>query len=560
MLKNMKIMSKVAFGFGFIALINLLVSAFIYMNVNTLRTNMNSSDRALEAKESVLNYTLLADETHSILLDFINSGDISLKQEITANINATDSAYAETVKSLNALNPAYAEKLRLLEEDIDSWEKKYALHQLSLMQNPDTSNMARAIEMSKDTQDVLHNINADSKALTDEIEADYERLSRQSAQAMSTSVTVVMAGSAVLLLLSVLAAFGFGKVIVTPLKDLGKVTEKLRAREWDIAIGGTDRGDEIGDMAKSLEIFRTSGIEADRLKAEQEEENRRKMERAGKIENLVNTFEREIADLMRDLGAVTNDMQATSTTLTTVAEETNVQTTAASTMAERAGANVQNVASATEELTISINEISRQIQSSNQSTREAEDKAAEAVDYIRGLENSAQEISGIISLITDIAEQTNLLALNATIESARAGEAGKGFSVVASEVKNLSTETAKATEEISLKIKALQSQTSTAAASIHQISEMVRMINEASTTVASTMEEQSVATQEIARNITEVAQGTTEVTVNLVNVNDNTKATEQAAGKVYSVSERLREQAERLEKGVSSFIEGIRSA
>lgn len=431
---------------------------------------------------------------------------------------------------------------------------------MELMQNPATTNLARAIGMSQDAKNALADIAKEHETLTQNLDTHYDDLAAQSGKAMSAAITVVIAGSILLLILSIAAAAAFGKIIVAPLKNLGAVTEKLRAREWNTVVGGTDRGDEIGDMAKSLDIFRTSGIEADRLKAQQDQENQMKMERANKIEALVNDFEGQIASLMRDLANVTEEMQSTSTTLTRVVEQTNEQTSAASIVAERAGSNVQNVASATEELTISINEISRQLQSSNQSTVEAEKTVSKAVDYIRSLEKSAMEISDIIGLITDIAEQTNLLALNATIESARAGEAGKGFSVVASEVKNLSTETAKATEEISQKIGALQSQTSTATKTILQIADIVRIINEASTTVASTMEEQSVATQEIARNITEVAEGTTEVSTNLINVNDNTKATEQAADRVYSVSQRLREQSERLEKGVSSFIAGIRTA
>lgn len=560
MLKNIKIMPKVLMGFGLLAIFNMIVGGLIYVNVNGLRNNLAQSHSALQAKETIIEYALQADETHSSLLDFINSGDIALAEEVKNSMKLSDEAYEKASVALGAIDPKLSGELNQVNQDIQNWEQNYALRQLTLMQKPDTINLARAIELSKETQDLLRKIHDDLNILKTDIDERTQALSDKSDSAMTTVVYVVNAGSLALLLLAMAAAYAFGKIIVAPLKSLGHVTEQLRNREWGITVTGTDRGDEIGDMAKSLEIFRTSGIEADRLKEQQERENQLKMERANKIENLVNDFEGEIADLMKDLSNVAGEMQSTSITLTGVVEETNTQTSAASIMADRAGANVQNVASATEELTISINEISKQLQSSNRSTVEAERTVGEAVSYIRNLESSAMEISDIIGLINDIAEQTNLLALNATIESARAGEAGKGFSVVASEVKNLSTETAKATEEISQKIKALQNQTTIATSTILRIADMVRVMNEASTTVASTMEEQSVATQDIARNITEVAQGTTEVSHNLASVNDNTRATEQAASQVLDVSQRLKEQSDRLERGVSSFITGIRKA
>lgn len=560
MLKNIKIMPKLIIGFSLLAAINILVGAIIYANVKSVQNNMGLSEAALAAKESTGQYKYYSESHHQTLLSFINSGDITLVDTIEETQQGAEKAYQTAHDNLHIMEGAFRPELEAIHTIYNQWKTEIADKQVLAMQQPQTTNMARAIELSRDTQELLATLHTSFEKLTSEIDVQLDARTQESHKAMAFSVMAVIAGSAFLLVFSIIAAIFFGRIIVAPLKVLVGTTEELRQRNWGVKIEDTDRGDEIGMMAVALETLRTSGQEADRLKAEQEKENELKLARTNRIEQLVNSFEGEVQQLMRDLGAITSDMQSTSATLTHVVEETNMKTTSASELAERAGANVQNVASATEELTISINEISKQLQDANRSTSQAEDAVSEAVGYIANLQESAAQISDIIRLINDIAEQTNLLALNATIESARAGEAGKGFSVVASEVKNLATETAKATEEIGQKIQTLQHETNVTTETVSKIAEMVRKMNEASTTVASTMEEQSVATQDIARNITEVSEGTNEVSANLISVNDNTRATEQAASKVMDVSERLRSQSERLEKGVSSFINGIRNA
>lgn len=560
MLKNIKIMPKLIAGFAGLALINLLVAGIIFYNTTALQDSLEDSKNLTVLMEELDEYHTDIDQQHALIQDYINSGDISAIERYSENNAQIEADYKKLQERLTSASQENIPLLNEIQDGYTAWKNDFAERQMLYMQRPETINMARAMELSKENKSKLDKISDSLKQLTSNMDTISSNILENANHRMSASMIAVIAGSLILIAACILSGVFFGSIIASPLKKMAETTEALRNRQWDVEVEGTDRGDEIGIMAKSLDTLRLSGAEADRLKSEQERENAMKLQRSQRIEALVNSFEGEIEQLMKDLSTVANDMQTTSVTLGQVAQETNEQTSSATTMAERAGANVQNVASATEELTISINEISKQLQDANRSSSKAEETVNEAVGYIKNLESSADQISDIISLITNIAEQTNLLALNATIESARAGEAGKGFSVVANEVKSLATETAKATEEISEKIQTLQSETVVATSTIARIADMVRAMNEASTVVAATMEEQSVATQDIARNITEVAQGTAEVSNNLVSVNDNTRETERAASSVRSVAQRLKEQSERLEKGVSSFIEGIRTA
>lgn len=317
---------------------------------------------------------------------------------------------------------------------------------------------------------------------------------------------------------------------------------------------------EIGDMVKAMHIFQQNGIERKRMQEEQEIENQAKLRRAEKIEKLIAGFDSKSSDLLKGLAAAATQMEATSQSMSAIAEETTKQATAVASAATQAGANVQNVASATEELTASIQDIARQVNVSGEKAKVASGSVVKTQEIMDRLSNAAGRIGEVIELITGIAEQTNLLALNATIESARAGEAGKGFAVVANEVKTLATETQKATDEIASVIKSVQTETQESVAAIQGISRIVAELTETSTAIAAAMEEQTAATREISRNVQEASTGTGEVSNNISGVSNAAQESGKAANEVLDVARKLAQQSQSMKGEVETFLREIRSA
>ena len=227
---------------------------------------------------------------------------------------------------------------------------------------------------------------------------------------------------------------------------------------------------------------------------------------------------------------------------------------------EEASANVQSVASATEEMASSVNEISRQVQESSRIAHEAVDQARTTNDRVGELAKAASRIGDVVELINNIAGQTNLLALNATIEAARAGEAGRGFAVVASEVKALAEQTAKATGEISMQITGIQNATQESVGAIKQIGDTIGRMSEIASTIAAAVEEQGAATQEISRNVQQAAHGTTQVSSNIGDVQRGASETGSASAQVLSAAQLLSQDSERLKAEVGRFLNSVRAA
>jgi len=265
---------------------------------------------------------------------------------------------------------------------------------------------------------------------------------------------------------------------------------------------------------------------------------------------------RNVLSVSETVTSSSGEVEVTSQSLSAAAEQTSMQATAVASAAEEASANVQSVASASEEMTASIREISDQVGRSNQTSKNAVDKAAETAEVVEKLSESSQKIGSVVSLINDIAEQTNLLALNATIEAARAGEAGKGFAVVASEVKSLALETTKATDEIQAQITSMQSVTDEAVSAIASIRKTIDEISDASTVIAAAIEEQSATTQEISRNVQDAAHATTEVANNAAGIQQASAETGSASAQLMQLAKQLSEQAAQMNEQVSDFIDG----
>ncbi len=332
-------------------------------------------------------------------------------------------------------------------------------------------------------------------------------------------VREAIAWAAGLILLLGGVAFVLARGLVRPIRAMTVTMSKLAAGDLDVAVPGTGRRDEVGQMADAVQVFKSNATERRRLEDEQTaaEANaaaRRKREMAA----LADEVETAVGGIVEAVHGASTKLEATAGTLTGTAEKTEQISTAVSAASDQASSNVQAVAAATDEMSASIGEISRQVQTSSRIAQEAVAQAAKTDTRVNELSQAAHRIGDVVQLITDIAEQTNLLALNATIEAARAGEAGRGFAVVAQEVKVLAGQTAKATSEISTHISGMQSATQESVAAITEISGTIRQIAEIATLIAAAVEEQGSATGEISRNVQHAAAGTGEVASHIAEV------------------------------------------
>lgn len=370
--------------------------------------------------------------------------------------------------------------------------------------------------------------------------------------------------ASVLMILALLASGGavvaMARSITRPIGELSTSMTDLAKGDVSTQIGGTDRGDEIGGMARAVAFFKENMIKTNELSAREAEEINRRSLRTARVTELTNEFDSEIGTLLSLLTTASSQLHGTAESLTSTAGETIRQATVVTAASTETSTNVQTVAAAAEELSSSVVEIGRQVSHSSAIAQKAVEEASRTNETVIALSSAAEKIGDVVNLITEIASQTNLLALNATIEAARAGEAGRGFSVVASEVKSLAGQTAKATEEIRTQIAAIQSSSGNAVVAIRAISGTIGTINEIAASIASAVEEQSAATQEIARNVQHAAQGANEISRTISGVSDMAGDTGSSAGQVLSASDDLARQSARMRNQVEGFLAAIKSA
>ena len=385
---------------------------------------------------------------------------------------------------------------------------------------------------------------------TDDLDSDVNTLLLKLG-AIGVGVLILMAFMSWLIAHDVLGA----------LKRLQLRMRRIAGGALDGAVAETERGDEIGRMAETLEMLRQTSLSARSLESEQS-----RLKQSGETEKrdaligLANRFDASVGQLVGLMATGSTQLESTAQSMTGTADRTYQQATLVSTAASEASTRVQTVASAAEELSSSIIEISRQMAQSARITTHAVDSARRTDTIVRALADGAQQIEHVVELISSIAGQTNLLALNATIEAARAGDAGRGFAVVASEVKSLAGQTADATKEIGLRIAQIQAATKEAVEAIQGITATIEEVSAIATTIGSAIEEQGAATAEIARNVTQTAQATQDVTTNIGGVSAAAQETGTAAGMVLSAASGLSKQARQLSGEVSTFLAGVRAA
>ncbi|WP_035693508.1 methyl-accepting chemotaxis protein [Azospirillum halopraeferens] len=399
------------------------------------------------------------------------------------------------------------------------------------------------------------------RGLIEEVDARVQAASEGATADTLAAITWMLVAAAV----GLTACFAIAIVLTRrtvsgPVERLTVSMDALAGGRLDIAVEGQDRRDEIGGMARALQVFKDNAAERVRLEAEQAAERVAREKRTAAMERLIGAFDRSASGVLGAVASASTELSHTAESMAALAEQTNRQASASAAAAEQTSANVQTVASATEEMSASIQEIGRQVARSTEIASKASREAEHTTESVRSLADAAQRIGDVVRLIQDIASQTNLLALNATIEAARAGEAGKGFAVVASEVKALANQTGKATEDIAAQIAAVQTATQGTVAAIEGIGATIGSINEIASTIAAAIEEQNATTGEITRNVQQAARGTEEVSGNVVQVSDAATRTGTAATQVLGASNELSQQAETLRRDVERFLADIRAA
>ncbi len=374
-----------------------------------------------------------------------------------------------------------------------------------------------------------------------------------------SALAISAAVMAFVLALAAYAMFAVRSRLVAAFAALIPAIGRLGSGDYTTPVPKWRHADEFGSVADALEALRESAANAERLSAEQAAQREAQVKRAAELAKLCADLDAVAKNLTGKLEASTADLSGTANAMREIATSSSRNASSVASAAQEATENVNSVAAATEELTASIGEISSRVQSSAKEAKEAAEQAASTNTLVTDLAQRAQEIGEVVKLIAGIAEQTNLLALNATIEAARAGDAGKGFAVVASEVKNLATQTGKATEDISRQVQDIQSSTGRTVAAINAIVEAIRRIDGGATAIAAAIEEQGSATQEISRSVQQAASGTRQVTTSVAGVADSSTKTEEAADRVLGSVTALAHDSRSLNAALDEFLAKIKT-
>jgi len=567
MLNNLKIKTKLLCLIGLLSLITAVVAYFGVSRIMDLNDGLIQTDTVNNAAiiGARLNQNVIAFNRSEYRAAADPSTDTlrEINGIVATNHKEFEERYAASLKTANAAEKAQLAEIR----------DAYDVYNQSLGTVLDTAeSVGHSVTLGEGQKQIVDMVTANrvhSDRLQAAVKAYVDSVSERGTD-VAAEARLLGDGAIVIMLSVAIGGIIFGLIVGYALATFGiarplgqSVSELMQLAQGrlDTKISGGTRGDECGDIAKGLTIFRDNALKTRELEAAAAEQKlKTEAERREIMHQMADNFEQNVGGIVSLVSSAATEMQAAAAQLTATAQETSAQSMTVSAAAEQAGANVTSVAGSAEELGASVMEIGRQVSTSSRISTEAVTEAGRAAEVVAELNEVAASIGSVVDLISGLAGQTNLLALNATIESARAGDAGKGFAVVASEVKALAGQTSKATTEISDKISQIQDTTQRAVSAIQGITRTITEINSTSTIIASAIEEQNAATQEIIQAVSQASIGTSEVSSNISGVAEASEQTGAAAAQVLSSSQELAEQAERLNLEMDRFLSTVRAA
>ncbi len=549
---------KMAMTFGLLIIANVAIAALLWEATQRVEQANRESREITRLMQAVSAFSAAFEAEQGTIRGYVISGDDGVLP--TAEEAAERAIEAHDVAAEIANDSQIQTMLGIAMNGMRDWHRSIRDEQLELMRTPSGRMEARQFESTGQNTARIDQVRTVLQQITNRVDQLAEERAETVSEAGAWMRQVVFAGMATMIALGVFLGVNAVRTISRPIRQLTGQMATLAEGDTEVTVSGTRRGDEVGEMARTVEVFRENAIERARLEAESAKEHERQDARRERIEELISGFREEVGGLLESMNDNMGQMRETAQVLAGIAEQTAGQASNVASASEEASTNVQTVATAAEELSASISEISRQVSETTSFVSEATDGARSTNDNVAGLAEMAQRIGDVVNLIQDIAEQTNLLALNATIEAARAGERGKGFAVVASEVKTLAGQTAKATEDISQQISAIQGSTGGAVDAIKAIATKMEEVNNYTATIAAAVEEQGAATDEISRNVREAASGTESVVENVSGLNSAAGETSQSATQVEQVSRDAAEQTERLRGVVDRFLKEVAAA